>query len=72
MARAIVNCIHVYGSRLGCQMVELNVQVDQIHLLVNVPLKVSISALVGTVTIECVLTGPNPIPSRVYHLARPR
>lgn len=49
MAQEIHNCIHVYSSRLKCQVVELNVQVDHVHLLVKVPPKVSISQLVGTV-----------------------
>jgi putative transposase len=49
MAQEIHNCIHVYSSRLNCQVVELNVQVDHVHLLVKVPPKVSISQLVGTV-----------------------
>ncbi|WP_268224958.1 IS200/IS605 family transposase [Sinomicrobium oceani] len=32
----------------GCEVVELNVQEDHIHLLVSVPPKVSISKLMGT------------------------
>jgi len=34
---------------MGCEIVELNVQVDHVHLLVKVPPKVSISKLMGTV-----------------------
>lgn len=49
IAREVFNCIQVYSSRLGCQVVELNVQVDHVHLLVKVPPKVSISQLIGTV-----------------------
>ena len=33
----------------GCMVVELNVQVDHVHLLVKVPPKVSISKLMGVV-----------------------
>lgn len=33
IAQEVINCIQVYGSRLGCQVVELNVQVDHVHLL---------------------------------------
>ncbi|WP_419597654.1 transposase, partial [Thiolapillus sp.] len=28
------NCIQVYSSRLGCRVIELNVQPDHVHLLV--------------------------------------
>lgn len=41
--------IRVYTERLGCEVVELNVQADHVHLLVKVPPKVSISKLLGTV-----------------------
>jgi putative transposase len=39
--------IFVQSERLGCEIVELNVQVDHVHLLIKVPPKVSISALMG-------------------------
>ncbi len=41
--------IRVYTERLGCEVVEINVQADHVHLLVKVPPKVSISKLLGTV-----------------------
>ncbi len=41
--------IRVYTERLGCEIVEMNVQADHVHLLVKVPPKVSISKLLGTV-----------------------
>ena len=43
------NCIQSFCSRLGCEVIELNVQPDHVHLLVRVPPKVSISKLVGTI-----------------------
>ena len=39
--------IIVQPERLGCEIVELNVQVNHVHLLIKVPPKVSISALMG-------------------------
>jgi putative transposase len=39
--------IIVQSERLGCEIVELNVHVDHVHLLIKVPPKVSISALMG-------------------------
>jgi len=41
--------VRVYAERLGCEMVELNVQADHVHLLLKVPPKISISKLLGTV-----------------------
>lgn len=39
--------IRVFTERLGCQVVELNVQADHVHLLVKVLPNVSISKLMG-------------------------
>ncbi len=44
----MTNCIRAFSEQKGCQIVELNVQIDHVHLLVKVPPKVSISNLVGT------------------------
>ena len=43
----LVKTINVYCGRLGCEVVELNIQVDHVHLLVKVPPKRSISELMG-------------------------
>jgi putative transposase len=43
------NCIHVFAGRLGCVIIELNVQQDHVHLLVKIPPKVSISEFMGSV-----------------------
>jgi len=37
----------VFCQQLGCEVVELNVQIDHVHLLVKVPPKLSISELMG-------------------------
>jgi len=41
--------IYTQTERAGCEVVELNVQSDHVHLLVKVPPKISISSLVGKV-----------------------
>ncbi len=41
--------IRVYAERMSCELVELNVQPDHVHLLIKVPPKVSISKLMGAV-----------------------
>jgi putative transposase len=33
----VYRCIHVYSEQLGCKVVELNVQMDHVHLVVKVP-----------------------------------
>ena len=47
VGREVTNCIRAFSEQKGCQIVELNVQIDHVHLLVKVPPKVSISNLVG-------------------------
>ncbi len=49
LAFEVSKSIRVYSERLGCEIVELNVQEDHVHLLIKVPPKVSISTLMGTV-----------------------
>ncbi len=38
----------IQSERLGCTIVELNIQEDHIHLLIKVPPKIAISVLMGT------------------------
>ena len=48
VGQEVKNCIHVFSGQLGCEVVELNIQHDHIHLISNVPPKVSISKFMGT------------------------
>ena len=45
----VMKTVRVFAERLGCEIVELNVQADHVHLLVKVPPKISISRLLGSV-----------------------
>lgn len=47
IGREVERCIHRFVNQLGCEVIELNVQVDHVHLLAMVPPKVSISSLLG-------------------------
>jgi len=47
IAQEVHNCVQVYCSRLGCEVMELNVQTDHVHLLVKVLPKISVSELMG-------------------------
>ncbi len=49
IGREVETCIHVFTEQQGCEVVELNVQVDHVHLLAMIPPKVSVSGFVGTV-----------------------
>ena len=40
-------CIRVFAEQSGCEVVELNVQRDHVHVIMMVPPKLSISELLG-------------------------
>ena len=42
-------CIRAYSEQLKCEVVELNVQIDHVHLISMVPPKISISDYLGTI-----------------------
>jgi len=47
IARDVENLMRAFSQRLECEIVELNVQIDHVHLLVMIPPKLSISSYVG-------------------------
>ena len=47
VGKEVHKCVMVFSQQLGCEVVELNVQADHVHLLVKVPPKLSISELMG-------------------------
>ena len=53
---AVENSIKVFSARLKCEIVELNVQRDHVHLLVMIPPKLSISTYVGTLKGKSAIT----------------
>ena len=48
LGQEVERCIRAFSEQQSCSIIELNVQVDHIHLLVMVPPKVSISGFMGT------------------------
>ncbi len=42
-------CVRAFTERQKCEVVELNIQDDHVHLLVMIPPKISVSDFVGTV-----------------------
>ncbi len=49
VGKFVYKSVYAHTERSGCEVIELNVQPDHVHLLVKVPPKISISTLVGTV-----------------------
>ena len=45
IGREVQRCVMTFCQQLRCEIVEMNVQVDHVHLLVKVPPKLSISEL---------------------------
>jgi putative transposase len=49
IAVEVSNCIRAFSEQKHSEIVEMNVQIDHVHLLTMVPPKVSISDYVGTI-----------------------
>ena len=49
IADEVEKCIRAFTQQQGCEVVELNIQIDHVHLLVMITPKVSVSNFVGTV-----------------------
>ena len=47
VAKEVHNCVQVFAGYEGCEVVELNVRKDHVHVILMVPPKVSISNLLG-------------------------
>lgn len=46
---SVEHSIRIFSEKLDCVIVEMNVQIDHVHLVVMVPPKISISTYMGTV-----------------------
>ena len=44
----VERCIRAFCQQMGAEIVEVNIQIDHVHLLAMVPPKISISEFVGT------------------------
>ena len=45
----VENCIRAFSEQKKCEVVELNVQIDHVHVVVSIPPKLSVSDYVGIV-----------------------
>ncbi|MBE9487290.1 MAG: transposase [Chloroflexi bacterium] len=53
LAKEVRACIRIFSGQSHCEIVELNVQKDPVHLIIMVPPKVSISELMGRLLRPC-------------------
>jgi len=49
IAREIENLIRAFSHQMKCEIIELNVQIDHVHLLIMIPPKISISDYMGAI-----------------------
>ncbi len=49
VAKEVENCVRAFSEQQSCKILELNVQIDHVHVVVMVPPKLSISDFLGTV-----------------------
>jgi len=49
IADEVKNCTRAFTVQQGCEVDELNIQIDHVHLIAMVPPKISISQFVGTI-----------------------
>jgi len=49
LGQDVNNCIRAFSERSACEVVELNVQIDHVHLIAMVPPKISISDYLGII-----------------------
>ena len=49
IASKVENCIRAFSEQKEVEIIELNVQIDHVHLLVMIPPKISVSDYVGIV-----------------------
>lgn len=47
LAQELRACIRIFSEQSHCEIVELNIQRDHVHLIIMVPPKISISELMG-------------------------
>ncbi len=50
--RDVENLIRAFSHQEKCEIIELNVQIDHVHLLVMIPPKISISSYVGKLKVR--------------------
>ena len=48
VAREVERCLRAFAEQKHCEIVELNIQEDHVHLIALIPPKIAVSDMVGT------------------------
>jgi len=64
--KEVENCIRGFSEQKKCEVVELNVQIDHVHLLVMVQPKLSVSDCVGTIKGRTAIRVLSRFPEQLY------
>ena len=49
VANEVNRCIRAFSGQKGCEVIELSIQIDHVHLIVLVSSRISISGFVGII-----------------------
>ena len=49
VAQEVERCVRAFSEQQGCEIIEINIQVDHVHLIVMIPPKIRVSDFMGTI-----------------------
>ena len=47
VAQEVERCVRAFSEQQGCEIIEINIQVDHVHLIVMIPPKIRVSDFMG-------------------------
>jgi putative transposase len=49
VAQEVERCVRAFSEQQWCEIIEINIQVDHVHLIVMIPPKIRVSDFMGTI-----------------------
>ncbi len=49
VAQEVERCVRAFSEQQECEIIEINIQVDHVHLIVMIPPKIRVSDFMGTI-----------------------
>ncbi len=49
IAQEVERCVRAFSEQQGCEVIEINIQIDHVHLIVMIPPKIKVSDFMGTI-----------------------
>jgi putative transposase len=49
VAQEVERCVRAFSEQQDCEIIEINIQVDHVHLIVMIPPKIRVSAFMGAI-----------------------